>query len=240
VVAPGVSRRLGTWPVVRTAAAAAVAGVLLMTSACGSATDKYVTNKSAGVYVKLPDGWSQARVQEPLLIGLDARELSPEMYSLLRQIDWLTSIDASGNEKPNVLNPAAEAPNGIVQVRQLLPEEAKGISTNDLRDLVVSIDQSQAAQDQLVQQDPVNARLKPAFLLILDEQVKKANGVHGVHLIYQISTSAGLVTFDQTSLLDSQQTVLYQLVLTCTALCYAQYSPSVTSVQHSFTVNPTA
>jgi hypothetical protein len=215
-----------------------VAGVLLFTSACGSASDKYVTNKPAGVYVKLPDGWSQARVQEPLLIGLDARELSPEMYAVLRQIDWLTGIDASGNEKPDVFNPAAEQPNGFVQVRQLLPEEAKSISTNNLRDLVVPIDESQAAQDELVRKDPVSARLKPAFLLILEESVKKSNGVHGVHLVYQLSTSTGLVTFDQTSLLDSQQTVLYQLVMTCTALCYAQYGSSVSSVQRSFTVNP--
>lgn len=239
MVARAAGRRHVTWSVFRVAVAGLVAGALLFAAACGSASDKYVTNKAAGVYVKLPDGWSQARVSEPLLIGLDARELSPEMYAILRQIDWMTGIDASGNAKPDVFNPAANQPNGFVQVRQLLPEEAKNISTNDLRDLVVSIDQAKAAQDQLVKQNPVTARLQPAFLLILEESVKRANGVHGVHLIYQVSTSTGLVTFDQTSLLDSQQTVLYQLVLTCTALCYAQYSPSVSSVQHSFTVNPT-
>ncbi|WP_045876023.1 hypothetical protein [Pseudofrankia sp. DC12] len=215
--------------------------VLVLTSACSSASNKYVTNKAAGVYVKVPDGWSHVRIQDPQLLGIDARQMSPDMYVALSQREWMTKLDASGSTQPTTaLAPDSQQPNGFLQVRQLLPEEAKTISTDSLRNLLVSIDDAEAAQEAAIKQDPVGARLHPAFLLLADETVKKADGVHGVHLIYQLSTSAGLAEIDQTSLLDQNQTVLYQLVITCTALCYAQNSPAVDQVLRSFTIKPTS
>lgn len=200
-----------------------------------------MTNKAAGVYVKVPDGWSHVQIQDPQLLGIDARQMSPDMYVALSQREWMTKLDASGNTQPTTaLAPDSAQPNGFLQVRQLLPEEAKTISTDSLRNLLVSIDDAEAAQEAAVKQDPVGARLKPAFLLLADESVKKANGVHGVHLIYQLSTAAGLAEIDQTSLLDQDQTVLYQLVITCTALCYAQNSPAVDKLLNSFTIKPTS
>jgi hypothetical protein len=200
-----------------------------------------VTNKAAGVYVKVPDGWSHVQIQDPQLLGIDARQMSPDMYVALSQREWMTKLDASGSTQPtSALAPDSAQPNGFLQVRQLLPEEAKTISTDSLRNLLVSIDDAEAAQEAAVKQDPVGARLKPAFLLLADETVKKANGVHGVHLIYQLSTAAGLAEIDQTSLLDQDQTVLYQLVITCTALCYAQNSPAVDKMLNSFTIKPTS
>jgi hypothetical protein len=226
---------------VRAAVAGVVVGVLALTSACGSASNKYVTNKTAGVYVKVPAGWSQVRIQDPQLLGIDAREMSPDMYVALSQREWMTKLDASGSTKPTTaLAPDAGLPNGFLQVRTLLPEEAKTVSTDSLRNLLVSIDAAEAAQEAAIKQDPVNARLRPAFLLLVDDTVKKADGVHGVHLIYQLSTSAGLAEIDQTSLLDQNQTVLYQLVITCTALCYAQNGGAVGKVQQSFTIKPTS
>jgi hypothetical protein len=113
------------------------------------------------------------------------------------------------------------------------------MSTNDLRDLVLSIDDAQAAQAQAIKRDPMGARLAPAFQLLVDESVKRDGGVHGVHLVYQISTATGLVTFDQTSLLDRDQTVLYQLVLACSALCYVEHGSDIDVVRSSFTIKPT-
>ncbi|WP_311446581.1 hypothetical protein [Frankia nepalensis] len=198
-----------------------------------------MTNKSAGVYAKLPDGWSQVQIQDPQLLGIDAREMSPDMYIALSQRQWMTKLDASGSTEPtSALAPDAQLPNGFLQVRQLLPEEANTISTNSLRDLLVSVDAAVAAQEEAIRQDPINARLRPAFLLLVDEVVKKDGGVHGVHLVYQVATTAGLATIDQTSLLDRDQTVLYQLVLTCTAWCYLQNRPDVSEVLNSFTIKP--
>jgi hypothetical protein len=217
-----------------------LAGVVLLVSACGNAGNKYVVNKAAGVYVKVPENWSHVQIADPALLGIDSRQLSPEMYLQLASREWMTTLDASGNMKPTtVLAPGAVLPNGFLQVRRLLPEEAKTISTDSLRDLLFSVDDAQAAQAAAVQKDPIGARLAPAFLLLVDDTVKKPDGVHGVHLVYQLSTSAGLATVDQTSLLDRDQTVLYQLVLTCTALCYAENGPDVSRVTNSFTIRPT-
>jgi hypothetical protein len=220
--------------------AGVIAGALLLVAACSNASDRYVVNKSAGVYVKVPLGWSHVQIQDPALLGIDARQMSPDMYAALTSREWMTKLDASGNLKPtSALAPDATLPNGFLQVRQLLPEEAKTISTDSLRNLLVSVDDAEAAQAQAVQKDPVGARLAPAFLLLTDDTVKKSNGVHGVHLVYQISTSAGLAEIDQTSLLDRDQTVLYQLVLTCTALCYDENAAAVGQVTTSFTIKPT-
>lgn len=241
MVARAADRRRRSWSVLRAAVAGAVVGVLVLTSACSSASNKYVTNKAAGVYVKVPEGWSHVQIQDPQLLGIDARQMSPDMYVALSQREWMTKLDASGSTQPtSALAPDSQQPNGFLQVRQLLPEEAKTISTDSLRNLLVSVDDAQAAQDAAIKQDPIGARLHPAFLLLADETVKKADGVHGVHLIYQLSTSAGLAEIDQTSLLDQNQTVLYQLVITCTALCYAQNSPAVDKVLSSFTIKPTS
>lgn len=241
MVARAADRRRWSWSVLRAAVAGAVVGVLLLTSACGSASNKYVTNKSAGVYVKVPEGWSHVQIHDPQLLGIDARQMSPDMYVALSQREWMTKLDASGSTKPTTaLSPDAEQPNGFLQVRTLLPEEAKTISTDSLRNLLVSIDDAEATQEAAIKKDPVGARLSPAFLLLADETVRKPNGVHGVHLVYQLSTAAGLAEIDQTSLLDQNQTVLYQLVLTCTALCFAQNSPAVVKVQNSFTIKPTS
>jgi hypothetical protein len=241
VVARAASRRRWSWSVLRAAVAGAVACALLIAAGCSSPANKYVTNKAAGVYVKVPDGWSHVQIQDPQLLGIDARQMSPDMYVALSSREWMTKLDASGSTQPtSALSPDAQQPNGFLQVRQLLPEEAKTISTDSLRNLLVSIDDAQAAQDQAVKQDPIGARLRPAFLLLADETVKKADGVHGVHLVYQLSTAAGLAEIDQTSLLDRDQTVLYQLVLTCTALCYDQNGPAVGQVLKSFTIKPTA
>lgn len=211
MVARAADRRRRSWSVLRAAVAGAVVGVLVLTSACSSASNKYVTNKAAGVYVKVPEGWSHVQIQDPQLLGIDARQMSPDMYVALSQREWMTKLDASGSTQPtSALAPDSQQPNGFLQVRQLLPEEAKTISTDSLRNLLVSVDDAQAAQDAAIKQDPIGARLHPAFLLLADETVKKADGVHGVHLIYQLSTSAGLAEIDQTSLLDQNQTVLYQ------------------------------
>lgn len=240
MVARASRRRSRSWALVGRAVPVLLAAALLLTTAaCGSARDEYVTNKEAGLFVKLPDGWSQVRITDPLLLGIDSRAMSPEMLLALNTRFWTMQIDASGSTEPTAaLVPDADRPNGFVQVRYLLPEEANTISTNSLRDLLVPVDQAALAQEEKIRQDPVNARLQPEFLLLVDEPVQQEGGVHGVHLVYQIRTATGLVTIDQTSLLDQDQTVLYQLVLACTALCYLQNGGEIAGVQKSFTVKP--
>jgi hypothetical protein len=214
--------------------------IALVSTGCGSPRYEYVTDKKAGVFLKVPNGWNHQQLSTPVLLGIDARNVSPEMYAALSQREWVTGIDAARTfDQTRLLAPDGPVPKGFVQVRTLLPEEANAMSTNDLRDLVLSIDDAQAAQAQAIKRDPMGARLAPAFQLLVDESVKRDGGVHGVHLVYQISTATGLVTFDQTSLLDRDQTMLYQLVLACSALCYVEHGSDIDVVQSSFTIKPT-
>ncbi|WP_131747832.1 hypothetical protein [Frankia sp. Cppng1_Ct_nod] len=212
---------------------------LLLLAGCGSARYQYVTNKGAGTFLKIPTSWRHQVLFGPAYIGIDARNVSPEAARVLASREWLVGIDAAAKfDDKNLLLPDATQPKGFVQVRQLLPEEAATLSTNDLRNLFVSIDQEEQAQVEAVRTDPQGARLAPHFLLFADEVVHKGGGVHGVHLVYQLRLNNGLVTFDQTSLLDQDQTVLYQLVFACSSWCYAEHGAEIQKVQTSFTIKP--
>lgn len=221
-------------------ALAAVATLFLTIAACGSSGYEYVTNKDDGAFLKVPAAWSYQEMPGPALFGIDARTVSPEMLRGLMSREWVVGIDAAEKfDETNLFVPDAPLPKGFAQVRHLLPEEANAVSTNDLRNLVVSVDDAVAAQEDAARQNPYGARLAPSFLLLVDEPVAQDDGVHGVHLVYQVATAAGLVTIDQTSLLDQNQTVLYQLVLACSALCYAEHGQQIGEVASSFTIRPT-
>ncbi|MEX5633225.1 hypothetical protein [Parafrankia sp. FMc2] len=207
---------------------------------CGSPSYQYVTNKKDGAFLKVPAGWTHQEMPGPALFGIDARTVSPEMLRGLMSREWVVGLDAAEKfDETSLFVPDAPLPKGFVQVRHLLPEEARAVSTNDLRNFVVSVDDAVAAQEEAVRRDPYGARMAPNFLLLADEAVAQDEGVHGVHLVYQVATAAGLVTIDQTSLLDQNQTVLYQLVLACSALCYAQHGGQIGEVTGSFTIKPT-
>ncbi len=217
-----------------------IVSVFLAAAACGSPSYEYVTNKKDGAFVRVPTGWNHQEMPGPALFGIDARNVSPEMLRGLMPREWVVGIDAAQRfDNTRLLVPDATQPKGFVQVRHLLPEEANAVSTNDLRNFVLSVDDAVAAQEQAVRQNPYGARLTPNFLLLADEVVHKKDGVHGVHLVYQVQTQAGLVTIDQTSLLDNGQRVLYQLILACSSLCYATHGQQIGDVAKSFTIEPT-
>ena len=176
----------------------------------------------------------------PALFGIDARDVSPEALRDLAEREWLVGIDGGTSfDTTALVVPDAGRPKGFVQVRSLLPEEAAAISTNDLRNLFIDVEAAEAAQREANRTDPYGSRLAPAFDLLVDEASRRDGGVHGVHLVYQLATEQGLVTVDQTSLLDQDQTVLYQLVLACAASCYDAYAAEVAEVRTSFTIMPT-
>lgn len=218
----------------------ALTAVLALVAGCGSSRYTYVTNKSAGTFLKVPTTWNHQKVAGSLaFVGIDSRNLSPEMAQQIASREWLVTLDASGAANGTLLKLDAAEPKGFVQVRKLLPEEADAISTNDLRNQFVDIASAQAAQDEAVKKDPQGARLTPQFLLLADDQVHKSAGVHGVHLVYELRTTSGLTTIDQTSLLDQDSTTIYQLVIACSSLCFAEHGTDVERVSQSFTIKPT-
>lgn len=221
------------------AAGSVLIGAIMLVG-CGGADYNYVTNSDSGVFLRIPTDWHSRPMPGPAMFGIDARDVSPQAQRELAAREWLIGIDAGRSfDESAVLVPDADRPKGFVQVRTLLPEEAAAVSTNDLRNLLVNIDAAVAAQREAVRTDPYGARLTPGFELLVDDWSRRDAGVRGVHLIYQFATTRGLVTVDQTSLLDQDQTTLYQLVLACSASCYDTYADEVAQVRTSFTVAPT-
>jgi hypothetical protein len=208
---------------------------------CGKPDYTYVTNADSGTYLRIPTDWHAQPMPGPAQFGIDARDISPGANRDLAEREWLVGIDAGPTFDDSALVvPDATRPKGFVQVRTLLPEEAADVSTNDLRNLFVDVEAAVAEQREAVRGNPYGARLAPGFELLVDDVDRLPDGVHGVHLVYQFATVQGLVTVDQTSLLDQDQTVLYQLVLACTAQCYDDWAADVERVRSSFTVVPTS
>ena len=72
------------------------------------------------------------------------------------------------------------------------------------------------------------------------EDLELDGGFHGSHLVANLTMSdGGVMTIDQTLLLDQATTKLYALIVSCSSVCYEQNSEDIKQVVDSWTVRAT-
>jgi hypothetical protein len=202
-------------------AVAAVLVVAVVGAACSSSGYHYVKNSDDRTYFKVPDGWKLYGEDE--VLSAYAKDLSPRQREAERDTSWQVVFDA--NPKPSLShlgNPKAQHPNGIAVVRELSFDDADSLSIGSLRNLFYDVDT--AVQNQMGE-------------VVAYEQLAPDGGFHGFHLVADIDAQlGGVVTLDQTTLVDQATSKVYSLLITCDAQCYDDNAGLIERVVDSWTV----
>jgi hypothetical protein len=185
----------------------------------------YVADSSAKAYFKVPNQWH--KISDSSL----AAELKHTGFGTGAGV-WDVGYDAAGAPSANhVLNDAATKPFALALVAPLSQAVSNAMSYNLLRDIVLPVTQ---ARRQLAAKSgfPLTG-----FQLLSDSLVTPGSGVHGVRDIFTYTYPDGKTdTFDQVALTNSDNTMVYLLLVHCQSSCYAKNTNQIDTIMTSFTV----
>jgi hypothetical protein len=193
-------------------------------SACGTPSYTYVADSAAKAYYKVPTQWHPIS-QKDLAAALKAAGGSADGI-------WSTAFDAStAPSGSNFLAPSINKPFVFAEVGTLSSTVSNEISYNVLRDFMLPVTSTTREQDAASGFPLTN------FKQLRDQTVTAQQGVHGVRETFQYTFPGGVVdTFDEDVLTNADQTVVYFLMVHCTATCYSQDQNNIDTVMSSFTV----
>jgi hypothetical protein len=145
---------------------------------------------------------------------------------------WSTAFDAdTAPSGSNFLAPSINKPFVFAEVGTLSSTVSNEISYNVLRDFMLPVTSTTR------QQDAASGFPLTNFKQLRDQTVTAQQGVHGVRETFQYTFPGGVVdTFDEDVLTNADQTVVYFLMVHCTATCYSQDQNNIDTVMSSFTV----
>jgi len=191
-------------------------------SACGAPAYNYVADDSAGTFYKVPTQWHQLS-QKNLDAALTSEGLSGAGI-------WSTAFDgASAPSGTDFLAPDISKPFVFAEVGTLNSTASNAVSYNMLRDFMLPVTSSARSEDTTF---PLTG-----FKSLRDQTITGAQGVHGVRETFQYTFPTGQSdTFDEDSLTNADQTVVYYLLVHCTNACYAQNQNAINTVMTSFTI----
>jgi hypothetical protein len=189
---------------------------------CSDSGYEYVSNSEAGLYFKVPDGWSVLEVD-------DAESGVPEPAGSVDS--WLRLLDRSPS--PGVANFNASLPLypvGVASVAsvgtlddrdQLDYATLRAMATNGVDDplLLASTDDS-------------------GVQLVSIEDITTDEGLRGERVIFnQEQDDGSTLTIDQTAMVDPQTTEIYRLLLKCEAHCYESNRSEIDEIADSWTID---
>ncbi len=210
----------------RRGVALALTGVLGL-AACGSSKYTYVANTTDKTFMRVPKEWKVLEV--PGATEKGATTPPP----------WQRVFDGSAEPALTHIDQDSPAePAGRLTVFYVSASTADTLSPEDLRAAV-----SPLKADPLTLSDSsskTNGEVKDFKIDTRD------GGLKGSHVVYEIESGSGMVTFDQTTLLDPQQYPnpltgagmfkVYVLSVHCNSECYEKNKVKIADVVNSWTV----
>jgi hypothetical protein len=193
-------------------------------SACGAPGYTYVADTPAKTYYKVPSQWHEIS-QKDLDSALKAAGGSSDGI-------WSTAFDAgTAPSGGNFLAPSIGKPFVFAEVGTLSSTVSNELSYNMLRDFMLPVTSNSR------QQDAASGFPLTNFKQLRDQTIAGKQGVHGVRETFQYTFPGGVAdTFDEDVLTNSDQTVVYFLMVHCTDSCYSQNQNNINTVMSSFTV----
>jgi len=220
----------------RMIATVAVTAVLTL-GGCGEVPYTYVSNSEDKTFFKVPSGWSEADVKpvdDYFAWSLFNVEPDSATRGQVDQIMWSAVYDS--DEDPTghhmVTSYPTSAPVAYSFVLHM-PEPLRGpVSLDYLRNIFLPVTESvRAAYDQAGDSGLTG------FELLKDEVLTPADGIRGVRVVYNYRLSSGVVhTLDLTAHANNDSSVIYLLLIRCTAACYQERADELNEIATSFTV----
>jgi len=191
---------------------------------CGSPAYTYVADSSAQTYYKVPSQWHQIS-QQSLDAALKAAGTSGDGI-------WSTAFDGSASPTgDNFLAGDLNQPFVFAEVGTLSSTVSNELSYNVLRDFMLPVTSDSRTQDA-EEGFPLTD-----FKSLQDQTISGKQGVHGVRETFDYTFPEGQAnTFDEAVLTNADETVVYFLMVHCTATCYSQNQSKINTVMSSFTV----
>ena len=192
---------------------------------CSQPSRYYATNKTDGVYFALPHGWKKISQKE--LAAQESLSTATGAAERAASVHWQEAyvVDSTFDAKRVLSLKTPDTPIVYARVRSLLPEEINSVSYNSLRDLVVPLT------------GWVNGTVKSPSLDIAVDEERVEKGARGVHSVFTFGNVDGTVqTIDQTSLLSTDHTIIYVLMIRCSSKCYEKNRSALEKIAASFTV----
>ena len=187
---------------------------------CGAPQYTYVANSSESTYFKVPNGWHE--ISGDALQKVEAELQYPAG-------GWQVAYEAGGSPTANdFLGFGSDQPFVFAEIGTLTQAGSQDLSYNALRDIFLPVTSTTR------QSEPPNYPLT-GFKLIRDENLTPGLGVHGVRETFDYTLNGATDTFDEIALTNAEQTVVYFLVLHCTASCYSSDQTAINDVMSSFT-----
>jgi hypothetical protein len=234
--------RARRWPVVL---AAALALALLLGACGGSSQFRYVKSSDNTLFFKVPAKWKSFNNQDLVLAEAAVNQQlgKPQSIDDLRTniaLNWRRGFDSSST--PSAVNVVVVNSDQLVvdaRVRSLTAEERQNINLDQLRNIVLPIDQLQAQQDEADKGKPPTLTQNKDFSVRVNNEIAKPGGFHGLQTIVNLRATEAdnkIYTYNQIALLNADNTKLYLLSIHCETLCYEQNRGTVLQIVKSFTL----
>ena len=191
---------------------------------CANSGYDYVKSSSDRTYFKVPSRWTL--YDEKDLADRFNADLTDAQRAQLLDDTWRVAFDASPTPTlRHLLETGAKDPSGVALVRTLTFDDADTVSLSALRNYFFDVDT--ALQDGTGE-------------VVTYEDLQLDGGFRGSHLVANLTMSdGGVMTIDQTLLLDQATTKLYALIVSCSTVCYEHNTKQIKQVVDSWTVRPT-
>jgi hypothetical protein len=204
-----------------------------LTAGCGQPEFKYVSNNDEKTYFKVPNSWHEINGKE-ITDGFSG-DVDPDSLTAAaqRQLWWSVAYDADAEPSPDHMTTILTSSQPVLYatIRHQLPMQQDAVSFDSMRDMFVPVSEGQR---QLAAQAGVSLE---GFELLHDEVLNGPDGVHVVRVVFNYQFPTGVLhTFDQTAYANQDSSVLYFLLIRCTAKCYRDRVDELDAIAKSFTV----
>lgn len=182
-----------------------MAVLVLVAGGCGAPEYHYVKNTEDQTFVRVPQQWTLFDEDELLRNS----ELSPELKDRIKELTWQVGFDAAPDPNPAHVWSATRHPWGLVQVRELQPEERDRFSLSNLRAVLLDF-------DPLAEESQAEGGVE----VVASRDIEQS-GLHGNELLINLRLRDGeLVKWRQVALIDSRLRKVHVLAISCDSICY--------------------
>ena len=192
---------------------------------CAQPSQKYASNESEGVYFAIPNSYHL--ISQKDLSKAESANTASGAANRAATVIWQEAYSPNKSYTASTVLKikTPDEPIVFIRTRNLMGDEINSISYNSMRDVIVPltswVDGTKTA---------------PQYDISLDEE-RIEKGARGVRSEFWFTSSDGeKQTINQTTLLSTDHTKIYILIIRCSNACFDKNRKILTKISDSFTV----